>query len=334
MIPIFCLGMFGVVIASICWLGNHFLAMIFFTFWVWFFTVQDDASWNGRWSRRGPISQTNRRSVSDKSRSLPWFPWGNWPWGGIRHQRLGQKQRSAVFFFLKVFDIGKMVTCLVRFDSEAIDQVFSSTEYRVMWWTIHHRLNSNEPEEFRSFNTSLPRLCIQSRHFTVDNVTDADSLHLKSVKRHCGRGYVLVGHRKCAAFAVLKDDGAVATWGHPDCLVSCPHNRSRTLRKKTEHLAVLNIARHPIFREKMHNIMKTPWIFAMFFLFLIWFYNPCAFSKQKDQERTCDTPMTLPKSWTTLLFGGRMEKNRWSYILTSIKNGRIFNRYLFFFPYS
>ena len=168
------------------------------------------------------VSQTSRGD-------FPWFPWGHWPWGGIRHQRLGQKQRSAFFFSLKVFDIGKLVTCLVRFDSQAIDQVFSSTEYRVMWWTIH-RLNSHEPEEFRSFHTSLPRLCIQSRHFTVDNVT-VDSLHLKSVKRHCGRGYVLVGHRKCAAFAVLKDDGAVATWGHPDCLVSCPHNRSRTLRE-------------------------------------------------------------------------------------------------------
>lgn len=144
------------------------------------------------------------------------------------------KTKVGVFFFLKVFDIGKLVTCLVRFDSQAIDQVFSSTEYRVMWWTIH-RLNSNEPEEIRSFHTSLPRLCIQSRHFTVDNVT-VDSLHPKSVKRHCGRGYVLVGHRKCAAFAVLKDDGAVATWGHPDCLVSCPHNRSRTLRERNTSL--------------------------------------------------------------------------------------------------
>lgn len=30
-------------------------------------TVQDDASWNGRWSRSGPISQTNRR-ISQLSR--------------------------------------------------------------------------------------------------------------------------------------------------------------------------------------------------------------------------------------------------------------------------
>ena len=45
------------------------------------------------------------------------------------HQRFGQKQRSAGVFFLRVFDIGKLVTFLVRFDSQAIDQVFSNTEY-------------------------------------------------------------------------------------------------------------------------------------------------------------------------------------------------------------
>lgn len=145
-------------------------------------TVQDDASWNGRWSRSGPISQTNRR-ISQLSR-------GDFP---DSREEIGLEEGSVInalvknkgrrrFFSLKVFDIGKLVTCLVRSDPQAIDQVFSSTECRVMWWTIH-RLNSNEPEEFRSFHTSLPRLFIQSRHFTVDNVT-VDSLHLKSVKRH------------------------------------------------------------------------------------------------------------------------------------------------------
>ena len=38
-------------------------------------------------------------------------------------------------------------------------------------------------------------------------------------------GSVLCGHRKCGAFAALKHDGAVATWGHPDCIASSPQHK-------------------------------------------------------------------------------------------------------------